>query len=100
MLKFYVKASETLRQLRSDETGVVSFEYIIVATCIVATVVAVFAAGGNNTISGALSTGIAQHRQRHEPLTDPVQRGHWVVRCPLISASQRRLAHDDTACAR
>jgi Flp pilus assembly pilin Flp len=59
MLKLYVKASETLRQLRSDAKGVVSFEYIIVATCIVATVAAVFTATGNNSISGALSTGIA-----------------------------------------
>ena len=42
MLKFYVKASETLRQLRSDTTGVVSFEYVIVAAAIVGAVTVAF----------------------------------------------------------
>jgi len=60
MLKFYVKASETLRQLRSDEQGVVSFEYIIVAVCIITTVGLVFAATGSDSISGALSTGVGR----------------------------------------
>ena len=60
MLKFYVKASETLRQLRSDEKGVVSFEYIIVAVCIITTVGLVFAATGSDSISGALSTGVGR----------------------------------------
>ena len=60
MLKFYVKASETLRQLRSDAKGVVSFEYIVVAASVVAAVVAVFATGGPTGIQGALSSGIAK----------------------------------------
>ena len=59
MLKFYVKSSETLRQLRSDVKGVVSFEYIVVAASVVTAVVAVFAASGPTGISGALSSGIA-----------------------------------------
>jgi Flp pilus assembly pilin Flp len=54
MLKSYIKASETLRQLRSDAKGVVSFEYVIVAACIVAAVIAAFGATGGN-ISTALS---------------------------------------------
>ena len=54
MLKLYF----TLKSLRDDQRGVVSFEFIIVAACIIATVALVFTAGGNNTISGALSTGI------------------------------------------
>jgi len=58
MLKVYIQATEALKSLRSDQTGVVSFEYIIVAACIIATVALVFTASGNNTISGALSTGI------------------------------------------
>jgi pilus assembly protein Flp/PilA len=60
MLKLYVKASETLRQLRSDVKGVVSFEYIVVAASVVAAVVAVFATTGPTGISGALSSGIAK----------------------------------------
>ena len=57
MLKLYVNASETLRQLRSDAKGVVSFEYVIVAACIVAAVITAFGATGGN-ISGALTTAI------------------------------------------
>jgi pilus assembly protein Flp/PilA len=60
MLKFYVKASETLHQLRSDENGVVSFEYIIVAVCIIAAVTAVFTATGNGGIQDALTAGISR----------------------------------------
>lgn len=59
MSKFYVTVSEALRQLRSDKAGVVSFEYIIVATCIVATVAAVFLSTGNTSINTALTTGIS-----------------------------------------
>jgi len=60
MLKFRVKASETLRQLRSDAKGVVSFEYIIVAACIIATVSAVFLAGGSGGIADALNAGVSR----------------------------------------
>ena len=60
MLKFYVKASETLRQLRSDKAGVVSFEYVIVAAAVITVVVAAFATTGANTIGGALTTGIGK----------------------------------------
>jgi len=59
MLKIYVKASETLRQLRSDVKGVVSFEYVVVAASVVAAVVAVFLSGGPTGIQGALSDGIS-----------------------------------------
>jgi pilus assembly protein Flp/PilA len=59
MLKLYVKTAETLRSLRADQKGVVSFEYIIVAASIIATVAFVFTAGGNNTISTALGTGVS-----------------------------------------
>jgi pilus assembly protein Flp/PilA len=60
MLKFYVKASETLRQLRSDKNGVVSFEYVIVAAAIVGAVVVAFGtASGVGAISTALSNAIA-----------------------------------------
>ena len=60
MLKFYVKASETLRQLRSDKNGVVSFEYVIVAAAIVGAVALAFGtAGGTGPIKTALDTAIA-----------------------------------------
>ena len=45
MLKFYVKGSDLLTRLRTDKDGVVSFEYIIVAACIVAAVAAAFGTG-------------------------------------------------------
>jgi Flp pilus assembly pilin Flp len=59
MLKWYAKATEALRQLRADQDGIVSFEYVVVAFCIVATVLAVFGTGGNSTISNALNTAIS-----------------------------------------
>jgi Flp pilus assembly pilin Flp len=49
MLKIYVKTSDLLARLRSDKDGVVSFEYVIVAACIVAAVAAAF---GNSTATG------------------------------------------------
>jgi len=56
MTKLYLKASEAVHGLRTDKKGVVSFEYIIVAACIVAVVIAVFKT--DNSIKTALTTGI------------------------------------------
>ena len=56
MLQLYI--TDVLRRLRTDQDGVVSFEYVIVAACIVAAVAAAF---GNSTATGigaALSTAI------------------------------------------
>ena len=47
MLKYYIKTTEALKNLRSDTAGVVSFEYVIVAACIVAAVAAAFGTGGS-----------------------------------------------------
>jgi pilus assembly protein Flp/PilA len=58
MLKYYVKASDLLNRLREDKDGVVSFEYIIVAACIVAAVAAAFGTGGTGPIVTALTAGI------------------------------------------
>jgi pilus assembly protein Flp/PilA len=58
MLKYYIKTRDVLERLRADMDGVVSFEYVIVAACIVAAVSLAF---GNTTASGiglALSTAI------------------------------------------
>ena len=45
MLKYYIKTTEALKRLRTDKDGVVSFEYVIVAACIVGAVVAAFGTG-------------------------------------------------------
>ncbi|WP_426442442.1 hypothetical protein [Bradyrhizobium genosp. P] len=58
MLKYYIQATEALKGLRSDKDGVVSFEYVVVAFCIVATVIAVFGTGGNSVIGAALNKAI------------------------------------------
>ena len=58
MLKFYVKGSDLLNRLREDKDGVVSFEYVIVAACIIAAVAAAFGTGTASGIGLALKTGI------------------------------------------
>jgi Flp pilus assembly pilin Flp len=58
MLKYYIKATEALKALRTDKKGVVSFEYIIVAACIVAVVIAVFQT--DTSIKAALQAGITK----------------------------------------
>ena len=59
MLKYYIKTTEALKHLRADKDGVVSFEYVIVAACIVAAVAAAFGTGGAGPIVDALTTAIA-----------------------------------------
>ena len=68
MLKYYIKATEALKRLRTDNDGVVSFEYIIVACLIIGVVGAAFAqtgplntalVNGIKAISTALNTAIA-----------------------------------------
>jgi Flp pilus assembly pilin Flp len=58
MLNYYVKATEALKNLRTDQDGVVSFEYIIVAACIIGAVAAAFGTGAGGAIGTALSAGI------------------------------------------
>jgi Flp pilus assembly pilin Flp len=58
MLKVYVKSSEAVRRLRTDQDGVVSFEYVIVAACIVAAVVAAFGTTAGGAIATALTNAI------------------------------------------
>jgi pilus assembly protein Flp/PilA len=58
MLKFYIKTREALERLRTDKDGVVSFEYVIVAACIVAAVAAAFGTGTASGIGLALTTAI------------------------------------------
>jgi Flp pilus assembly pilin Flp len=60
MLKYYIKATEALKNLRKDQAGVVSFEYVIVAACVVVAVIAVFSGTGEGTITGALTAGLGK----------------------------------------
>ena len=55
MLKFYV---ESMKRLSTNEDGVVSFEYVIVAACIIGAVVAAFGTGSGGAIALALTNGI------------------------------------------
>jgi pilus assembly protein Flp/PilA len=57
MLKCY-EATEALKRLGADKDGVVSFEYVIVAACIVAAVVAAFGTSTATGIGQVLSTAI------------------------------------------
>jgi pilus assembly protein Flp/PilA len=58
MLKLSVKTRDRLRRLRTNKDGVASFEYVIVAACVIAAATAVFGGAGAGTIQGALTTGI------------------------------------------
>ncbi|MDN5005298.1 Flp family type IVb pilin [Bradyrhizobium sp. GCM10027634] len=60
MLKYYIKTTEALKQLRADKSGVVSFEYVIVAACIVGAVIAAFGTGSSGAIEGALADVIGK----------------------------------------
>ena len=51
MLKLYVKAHQAVERLRTDKDGVVSFEYVIVAACVVAAVAAAFGTGTGTGLS-------------------------------------------------
>ena len=58
MLELFHSATQALKQLRADQDGVVSFEYIIVAACIIGAVSAAFGTGAGGAIATALSNGI------------------------------------------
>jgi Flp pilus assembly pilin Flp len=58
MLKLYIKTTEALKSLRADKAGVVSFEYVIVAACIVASVVIAFGTDAGGNIATALTNAI------------------------------------------
>jgi pilus assembly protein Flp/PilA len=57
MLKYY-ETTETLKRLSTDKNGVVSFEYVIVAACIVAAVAAAFGTTTATGIGQVLNTAI------------------------------------------
>ncbi len=57
MLGYCAKIIEALKPLRADRRGVVSFEYVILAVCVVVVVIAVF--GPGNDVSAALTGALA-----------------------------------------
>jgi pilus assembly protein Flp/PilA len=60
MLKSWGETRHLLERLRADEGGMASFEYILVAFCIIGAVGAAFGAGaGGGAITTALTSGIA-----------------------------------------
>ena len=60
MWKYFVNTKDALNRLRADRAGVASFEYIIVAVSIIATVAVVFGVSGNSGFTDALSAGITR----------------------------------------
>jgi hypothetical protein len=58
MFEYYIATTEAWKRLRADQDGVVSFEYIIVAVCIIGAVSAVFGIGAGGAIGQALTGGI------------------------------------------
>jgi hypothetical protein len=58
MLKYYIQTTEALKQVRSDVKGVVSFEYVMVAACIVAAVGLAFGTGAGGAIADALTAAL------------------------------------------
>ena len=59
MLRYRVKFRDALKRLRTDEDGVVSFEYIIVAACIIGAVSAAFGTGATGGLGTALTNALA-----------------------------------------
>jgi pilus assembly protein Flp/PilA len=56
MAKAYIKG--LFGRLRAEQDGVVSFEYVVVAACIVSAVAAAFGTGAAGTIGTALTNAI------------------------------------------
>jgi len=60
MLKIYIQSTEALKSLRTNTKGVVSFEYVIVAACIVGAVAAAFGTDAASGIGLALKNAITK----------------------------------------
>jgi pilus assembly protein Flp/PilA len=57
LLNYFINTTEALKRLRADHDGLASFEYIIVTTCIVIVVIAMYSGTGTDSISAALTSG-------------------------------------------
>jgi Flp pilus assembly pilin Flp len=60
MLNSYIRIREAALRLRDNQDGVVSFEYVIVAACIVAAVLAAFGTDTTTGVGAALSSAIGK----------------------------------------
>lgn len=58
MLRYRVKSTDALKRLRTDKDGVVSFEYVMLAACIVGSVTAAFGTGVGGAVATALASAI------------------------------------------
>lgn len=59
MSRCRVKSAEALKRLRADKDGVVSFEYVMVAACIVGSVSAAFGTNAGGAVATALTSGVS-----------------------------------------
>lgn len=59
MLRYRVKSKDAWKRLRTDKGGVVSFEYVMVAACIVGSVSAAFGVGPGGGVATALSSAVS-----------------------------------------
>lgn len=59
MLGRYINTTEVLKRLYLDQAGVVSFEYIMLATCIIVAVSGVFLSTGGTGLEAQLNAGLA-----------------------------------------
>ncbi|MBR1229492.1 hypothetical protein JQ600_31875 [Bradyrhizobium sp. AUGA SZCCT0176] len=59
MSSFHAKATDALKRLRTEEDGVVSFEYVIVAACMVGAVTAAFGTSAGGNVATVLTSGIS-----------------------------------------
>ena len=60
MLKSWIKIGDLLERLRADKDGMASFEYILVALCVIGAVGSAFSPGvGGSAVTTALTSGIA-----------------------------------------
>lgn len=59
MWRYCGKTSYFLKRLLADEGGVVSFEYVALAFCLVATVLAAFGSHTNGVFATGLANGLS-----------------------------------------
>jgi pilus assembly protein Flp/PilA len=59
MLRYRVKSADGLKRLRTDKDGVMSFEYVMVAACVVGSVSAAFGTNAGGPVATALTSVIS-----------------------------------------
>jgi pilus assembly protein Flp/PilA len=59
MLRYRVKSTDALKRLRTDKDGVLSFEYVMVAACVVGSVSAAFGTNAGGGVATALTSAIS-----------------------------------------